>query len=66
MVGQRFNEKMAAKAEVDSKQLKVMSEKIKARLEDAQALIDEAEKHTKKTSEQIKAIATEREKQFQA
>ena len=50
-VGQRFDEKMAAQTEAESKQLKVLTEKTKVMLEDAQALIDEVVEHTRKTSE---------------
>ena len=42
---------MVAQAEAESKQLKVMVAKTKAMLEYAQALIDEADEHTKKTFE---------------
>ena len=61
LIGQRFDEKMVAQAEDDSKQLKAMSMKTKAISEYAQALIDEADKHTRKTSERIKANVAERE-----
>ena len=50
-----FDERMAAQVEVDSKQLKVMSAKTKALSEFAQALIDEADEHTRKASEIIKS-----------
>ena len=48
---QRFDENMATQAEVDSKQLKVTFDKTKAMSKYAQALIDEADEHTKKTYE---------------
>ena len=66
LVGQRFDEKMVAQEKVDSKQLKVMDKKTKALSEYAQALIDEGDEHTRKTSKGIKAIAAEREEQSQA
>ena len=66
MAGQRFDEKMATKAEADSKQLKVMSAKTKAMSKYAQALIDEADEHTRKAFERIKANAIEREEKSQA
>ena len=66
LVGQRFDEKMVAQVEVESKQLKVLAEKTKAMLEYAQALIDKAYEHTRKTSERIKTIFVEREEQYQA
>ena len=62
---QRFDEKMAAQAEAESEQLKVLAEKTKATSKYAQALIDEADEYIK-TSEIIKAIAAEREKLSQA
>ena len=65
MIGQRFDEKMAAQVEAESKQLKVLAEKTKAMLEYAQALIDEVDEHTRKASERIKANAAEREEQSQ-
>ena len=40
---QRFDEKMAAQAEAESEQLKVLAEKTKATSKYAQALIDEAD-----------------------
>ena len=52
---QRFDEKMATQVEVESKQLKVLVEKTKAMSKYAQALIDEADEHTTKASERIKA-----------
>ena len=57
---------MVAQAEADSKQLKVMSAKTKAMSECAQALIDEADEHTRKASKQIKANGVKREEQSQA
>ena len=48
---QRFDEKMVAQVKAESKQLKVLTEKTKAMLEYAQALIDEADKDTRKASE---------------
>ena len=47
----RFDEKMVGQAETESKRLKVVSEKTKVMSEYAQALIDEANEHTRKTSE---------------
>ena len=61
-----MKKKKAAKAEADCKQLKVMLAKTKAMSEYAQALIDEADEHTRKTSKQIKANVAEREEQSQA
>ena len=63
---QHFDEKMAARVEAKSKQFKVLIEKTKALSEYAQALIDEADEHTRKASERIKVIATKREEQAQA
>ena len=48
---QCFDEKMVAQAKAESKQLKALAEKTKATSEYAQALIDEADEHTRKTSE---------------
>ena len=59
LIGQCFDEKMAAQAKADSKQLKVLVEKTKSMSEYAQALINEADEHTRKTSKQIKAITAE-------
>ena len=56
---QRFAEKMVAQAEANSKQLKFMYEKSKAMSEYAQALIDEADEHTRKIAERNKVIAAE-------
>ena len=56
LVGQRFDKRMATQAEADFKQLKVMSAKTKALSEYVKALIDEANEHTRKASEQIKAM----------
>ena len=66
MVGQRFTEIMAAQAEANSKQLKVMLAKTKAMSEYAQALIHKADEHTRKASERIKANFAKREEQSQA
>ena len=66
MAGQRFDEKIVDQVEVESKQLNVLAEKTKAMLEYAQALTDEDDEHTRKTSEQIKGNATDREEQSQA
>ena len=51
--------KMVARVEVESKQIKVLVEKTKLMLEYAQALLDEANEHTRKASKRIKANATE-------
>ena len=48
LAGQRFDEKMVAQVEAESKQLKVLTKKIKAMSKYAQALIDEADEHTRK------------------
>ena len=61
LVGQRFDESMAAQAVVESKQLKVLAEKTKAMSEYAQALIDAVDEHGRTTSERDKVVATERE-----
>ena len=63
MAIQRFDEKMAAHTEAESKQLKVLAKKTKAMAEYAEVLIDEADKHAKKTSERAKAVTVEREEQ---
>ena len=59
--GQSFDERMVAQADAESKQLKVLIEKTEVVFEYAQTLIDDADEHTKKTSELAKAIAEERE-----
>ena len=61
MVGQRFDEIMAAQAKVESKQLKFLAEKTKAMLGYAQAVIDAIDEHARATSEQAKMVAVERE-----
>ena len=66
MVGQHFDEKMAAQIEADSKQLKVMSAKTKVMLEYAQALVDETDELTRKASERIKVNVVEREEKSQS
>ena len=66
LAGEHSDEKMVAYVEVESKQLKVLAEKTKVMSEYTQALIDEADEHTRKASERIKANATEREEQAQA
>ena len=53
LVGQHFDEKMHAQAEVESKQLKVMVEKTKVVSKYAQALIDEADEDIRKTSKLV-------------
>ena len=66
LAGQCFDEKMVTQVEAESKQLKVLAEKTKVMSEYAQALIDEADEHTRKASKRIKANAIEREEQDQA
>ena len=57
--GQRFNERMATQAKVESKQLKVLAKKTKAMSDYAQALIDMIDKQARKTFDPAKAIAAE-------
>ena len=51
LAGQHFDEKMVGQVEAESKQLKVLAEKIKAMLKYAQSLIDEVDEHTRKAYE---------------
>ena len=56
---QHFDERIAAQAEVETKQLKFIVEKIKAMFECAQAVINAADEQAIATSKQIKVVAAE-------
>ena len=58
---QSFDERKVAQVEANSKQLKVMSVKTKVMLKYAQALINEADEHTRKAYEGIKTNVVEQE-----
>ena len=57
---------MAAQAEVESKQLKVLAEKTNVMSEFAQALIDAVDEHARTTFKRAQTVAIEREEQSQA